>query len=92
MAKPILCVVLEGGLVQSVVSNDPAWIGVEVMILDYDVEGVDNDSPNLIVMDEETEHAAYVRTDMVEPASIDLPAIYERLSAQEEAFAARGDA
>ncbi|MDD2310869.1 MAG: hypothetical protein PHH91_14935 [Desulfuromonadaceae bacterium] len=43
-AKPIVGVILEGGLVQSVVSNAPERISdLDLIILDYDVEGFEEE-------------------------------------------------
>jgi hypothetical protein len=43
-SKPIVGVVLEGGLVQSIVSNAPEQIPeIDVIILDYDVEGFEKE-------------------------------------------------
>ena len=39
--KPLLCIVLEGGLVQGVVSDQPEAISCECMVIDYDTEGAD---------------------------------------------------
>jgi len=38
----MLIITCEGGLVQSVNSDDPALIGQEVVIVDYDAEGSDD--------------------------------------------------
>lgn len=41
-AKPILSVVIEGGIVQAVISNDPDRFPIdEVVVIDYDTEGAD---------------------------------------------------
>lgn len=43
-AKPIVGVILEGGLVQSVVSNAPERISdLDLIVLDYDVEGFEEE-------------------------------------------------
>jgi hypothetical protein len=39
---------LEGGLVQSVVSDDPAMIGKRFVVIDYDTEGADIDECSMI--------------------------------------------
>ena len=42
--KPIVGVILEGGLVQSIVSNAPEQVpDMDVIILDYDVEGIEEE-------------------------------------------------
>lgn len=44
LARPVVGVVLEGGLVQSIVSNAPEQIpDMDVIILDYDVEGFEEE-------------------------------------------------
>lgn len=44
LAKPIVGVILEGGLVQSIVSNAPEQIpDMDVIIFDYDVEGFEEE-------------------------------------------------
>ena len=39
----MICIVLEGGLVQSVSSDDSAEQGKQVVVIDYDAEGADAD-------------------------------------------------
>lgn len=39
----MIVIALEGALVQSVSSDNPAMIGKEVVIVDYDAEGADPD-------------------------------------------------
>ena len=39
--KPLLCIVLEGGLVQAVVADRPDALPCECMVIDYDTEGSD---------------------------------------------------
>ena len=42
MSKIQLAVVLEGGLVQAIVSNDPAFFkDIQVTVIDYDTDGAD---------------------------------------------------
>lgn len=41
--KPILSVVIDGGLVQAVISNDPSQLPIDTaVIIDYDVDGADS--------------------------------------------------
>ena len=44
----MICIVLEGGLVQSVSSDDPAEQGKQVVVIDYDAEGADPDEVHQI--------------------------------------------
>ena len=39
---------VEGGLVQAVVSDDPAMIGKRFVVIDYDTEGADTDECSMI--------------------------------------------
>lgn len=39
-----MVVAIEGGLVTSVAANDPGLIGISVAVIDYDVDGADEDS------------------------------------------------
>jgi hypothetical protein len=37
----VIVIAVEGGLVQSVSSDDPAMVGKEIAIVDYDADGAD---------------------------------------------------
>ena len=39
----MIVVTIEGGIVQGISSDDPAMVGKEVAIIDYDAEGADPD-------------------------------------------------
>ena len=57
----------EGGLVQSVNSDDPALIGQEVVIVDYDAEGSDDYVE--VPQGDDTTCSACVHKDKIYPAS-----------------------
>ena len=43
-----LTITIKGGLVQSVVTNNPNLIGKEVTVVDYDSEGLDEEESTMI--------------------------------------------
>ena len=69
--KPKFAVIVQDGLVQSIVSHDPAFIAVDFVVIDYDTEGADRDDLRPIPQgDGKTELAFYgLRT--TERADID---------------------
>ena len=69
-----LAIVVEGGIVQSVIS-DCAETAPAVVVVDYDVDGVDPDRLCPIVQSDGQEAAAVTVRD-VEPAAIDLDAVF----------------
>lgn len=77
-ANPIpinLAVILDGGLVQAVVTDAPeAFKGVNTMIIDYDTDCLDKDDESLgiVLQDDGALAAAYIRATSVESAGIDL--------------------
>ena len=73
---PRIAVVMEGGLISAVVSDDPRLQGLRVLVIDHDTDGADSDDPFLVVMDPDTEHEAYVMQQTVGEAEIDLKALY----------------
>lgn len=69
----MIAIVLEGGLVQAVVTDDNSLkAGTEVMIVDYDIDGADDlvDVKSLIA--DRGTYKAYVRLIAAEKAEIDL--------------------
>ena len=53
----MIVITLEGGLVQSVSSDDPSMVGHEVVIIDYDSEGADREEIEHVPQGGETEEA-----------------------------------
>lgn len=75
---------LEGGLVQTISSNNPALQGLRVVVVDYDVEGCD---PSEIVEVEQPGgrlEEAFVREDEVVETEINLPRLLESIASKDE--------
>ena len=85
-----LAIVLDGGLVVSVVTTDPELVGEEVLLIDYDVEYVasdlsDVDSHICAVSSEVRTEVADVRSTCIEPSGIvirDETFSFSRLAAE----------
>jgi hypothetical protein len=74
-----IAVIVEGGIVQSVVTNDEALIGQKILIIDYDIDGCDLDKITAIDQGDGTTVDAYVYGGVtsIERAAIDLDKIDE---------------
>ncbi|HEX7324478.1 MAG TPA: hypothetical protein VF292_03875 [Rhodanobacteraceae bacterium] len=68
-------IVMEGGNVKAVVSNDPALIGAKFSTLDYDIEDVD--PVWSIIQSDNSVYPAGGYTSTVEAPGIDLDHIFE---------------
>lgn len=66
----MIYVVVEGGIVQDVVSDDPAHVGLQYTMIDYDVEGADVDDLRLIRQSDGEAVPAYVGEGTVQHALI----------------------
>ena len=74
--RPTLAVVLEGGLVQSIVSDQPDNMPIgEVMVIDYDTEGAEDERIFCVPHGDGTSVDAVVHTLSVGQAEIDLTGI-----------------
>lgn len=74
-AKANLAVVLDGGLVQCVVTDNPDAVkGINAMVIDYDVDSPDPDDEclGLVLQQDGSLEPAYMRGVGIEPATIDL--------------------
>ncbi len=61
----MIVITVEGGLVQGVSSDDPAMVGHEVVVIDYDAEGADPEEVWQVPQDEgETEDATISRNEV----------------------------
>ncbi len=78
--KPTLAIVLEGGLVQSVISDDPDSFD-RVIVIDYDTDGCDYADLTNVPQSDRTETDAYVSdwTGCVAKPDIDLAETLRRL-------------
>jgi hypothetical protein len=78
---PILAVLLEGGLVQAVVSDQPqAFPQLEVMVIDYDSMDSGKDELEMVPQADGSIKDAYCRLDTLEPATVDLKCVLEQLN------------
>lgn len=68
--RPKIIIVLEGGLVSAVVSHDPAIVGLEVAIIDYDTDGADETEITELAQADGDTAEAIVRGDVIEAATI----------------------
>jgi hypothetical protein len=74
--KPKLAIVLEGGLVQCVVSDQPEmFAGLEVLTIDYDTDGADDDEISTVPQADGTEEEAIVGWHDITQATTDLMGI-----------------
>ncbi|QOX80907.1 hypothetical protein FY034_18065 (plasmid) [Trichlorobacter lovleyi] len=96
---PYLAVVIDGGLVQSIISDNPEYFaGVKTMVIDYDTDSLDpdNETLGLVEQDDGTIAIAYMRGDAVEASGINLEKAHsfiteEAYGATQQRFAACGD-
>lgn len=70
---PMLCIVLEGGMVQSVVTNDlNALSDLQIMVIDYDTDGADDRDLIQVRQQDGKMAEAYGHHDTLEQSGIDL--------------------
>lgn len=69
--KPTIAVVVEGGMVTAIISDEPTQIG-RVVVIDYDRDGVEDDELCPIRQDDGREELAIVRSEGVITPDIDL--------------------
>jgi len=83
---PKLAVVMKGGLIQSIVSDLPEQVlPLEVMVIDYDTDGADDDDISLVPQGDGTEDVrAYARLEQVTKAGIDLASVLEQITGGNE--------
>ncbi|WP_224962785.1 hypothetical protein [Geomonas subterranea] len=81
---PKVAVVLEGGLVQSIVSNRPGEVDATFMVVDYDTKHVDDDSDLFEVQQGDGTFAkAFARSEQVCQSGINLDSLLADLSNRE---------
>ena len=71
-AKLILGIIVEGGLVQRVVSNTPDLVPIEVLVIDYDADGADPDEIIMVRQADGTDTPAVGHGEEITLATIDL--------------------
>ena len=77
----VLAIVLEGGLVQAVITDRPErFTHTRFVILDHDIEGASQDELHTVhLLDESTPQTAAVRMIDLEPARIDLSTLLKQI-------------
>lgn len=73
----VILVHLDGGLVRTVSSNNPALNGLKVLVIDYDVEGCDPSEIKEVDQGDGRTEEAYVREDSVIETEIILSSILD---------------
>ena len=71
-AKPIIGIIIDGGLVQFVVSNRPDLVQADVIVLDYDTDGADQDEIILVRQSNGHDMEAVGHREGITPTLIDL--------------------
>jgi len=74
-ASPAFAVVMEGGLVQCLVTQNPAGVGTPYVIVDYDVDGADDDELVTVPQRDGSVIKAVGRHDTIAAALIDIAGI-----------------
>lgn len=83
-APPRIAVILEGGLVQGIVTNDPAAAGQDVLVIDYDTEGTSMETV-LVDQSDGSQQEACVWTESVEQTEwVNLAAVEAAMKARDE--------
>lgn len=81
---PKVAVILDGGLVQDIVSDRPDDVAATFMVVDYDTKHVDDDSDLFdIPQGDETVAKAFAHTEQVCQSGIDLNSLLADLSNRE---------
>ena len=79
-AKPILGIVLEGGLISAVISNDPARLPIEAVVtIDYDTEGAGEEDLYDVLQPDGSTVQAYASITAFDKAGIDLESIVTQI-------------
>ena len=72
MSEIKLAVIIEGGMVQALVTDLPEFQNMAVQFIDYDTEGSMDDECTIILQSDHKPASAYVSTFTVEPAQIQI--------------------
>jgi hypothetical protein len=76
MKKNRIVVVIEGGLVQTILADDPD--GIEAVVLDYDTEGADPGDYTTITQSDGSESDAFVQVEPPDHARISIDEVYQK--------------
>lgn len=75
--KPRLAVILEGGMVQAIIGTG-AFLGMVVTVIDYDIDGADDDEVTEVEQGDGSVAGAYVAQWTVTNPEIVIPAEGEK--------------
>lgn len=73
-----MAVVLEGGIVQSIVATEPSMLPDNILVIDYDRDGWEDDDLSPVVQNKGMEALAHVYQIEPELPRINLDAVFER--------------
>jgi hypothetical protein len=77
---PNVAIILHKGLVDAVIVDQPDLLPpLNLMVLDYDTEGADEEEITLVPQSDGKEVEAYVRMEEITPAGINLGEVHSRL-------------
>lgn len=80
MTNSKLAIVLEGGLVQTIVTEDESLIGMAIDVIDYDTDGADDDEISPVQQSDGSYANAILNTFTVEKATIVFPNLNDQES------------
>ena len=82
---PKVAVILEGGLVQDIVSDSPEDVPATFMVVDYSADDCDDDDEDVVLVEQGDGNTAraYARTETVYSSGIDLDVIHADISKRE---------
>jgi len=81
MKKALIAIVVEGGIVKTIVSNSKVLVGKEFMVIDYDVQ---DDDTVAIDQGDGTTSDAHVYRSTIDNPGIDLTKAYKALLEKEK--------
>ncbi len=76
-----IAVIVEGGLVQDIVTDYRQFIGITAIVIDYDVEGSTEDERTIVTQSDGTKEPTYCSLRQVSHSDIDLSAVVADLAA-----------
>lgn len=80
----IIAVIVEGGIVQGIVTDNEDMVGMEFMVIDYDTDGATEQTIPIHQCDDKNTYAdAYVGIDTINQSEIDLEALHTFVTALE---------
>lgn len=85
--KPIIGIIVRGGLVAGVISDDPARVDCDVFVIDYDTEGSDEHELIAIGQGDGTTAEAYAFATEITQAAIDLPGLRQSIEGEPSVLA-----